>query len=138
MFHGLAEGIWLYKLNKINAHPKGNWYCLVQKKIDQQTVYGSQSYSKTGTNGDKKVKTGRGVRHGCCLSWITFKLYSEYLTKDPVEGFGDFKIRVQVIRTVKYADDFMLLAEEEKVLQGMIHWLTEIGRCYGMEMNKKS
>ena len=29
----------------------------------------------------------------------------------------------------------MLLAKEEKVLQDMIDKLTEIGGCYGMEMN---
>ena len=85
----------------------------------------------------RSVKTGRGVRQGCCLSQILFKLYSEYLTKDAVEGFEDLKIRVKVIHTVKYADDFVLLAKEETVLQGMIHRLTEIGRCYGMEMNKE-
>jgi hypothetical protein len=36
---------------------------------------------------------------------------------------------------VKYAGDLELLAKEEKVLQGMIDKLTEIGGCYGMEMN---
>ena len=36
---------------------------------------------------------------------------------------------------MKYADDLVLLAKEEKVLQDMIDKLTEIGRCYGMEMN---
>jgi hypothetical protein len=36
---------------------------------------------------------------------------------------------------VKYADDFVLLAREEMLLQGMIFKLIEIGRCYGMEMN---
>jgi len=36
---------------------------------------------------------------------------------------------------VKYADDLALMAKEETVLQGMIDKLTEIGRCYGMEMN---
>jgi hypothetical protein len=35
---------------------------------------------------------------------------------------------------VKYADDLMLLAKEEALLQGMIERLNEIGRCYGMEM----
>jgi len=36
---------------------------------------------------------------------------------------------------VKYADDLVLLAKEEKVLQDMIDKLIEIGRCYGLEMN---
>jgi hypothetical protein len=36
---------------------------------------------------------------------------------------------------VKYADDLLLTAKEETVLQGMIDKLIEIGRCYGMEMN---
>jgi hypothetical protein len=36
---------------------------------------------------------------------------------------------------VKYADDLVLMAKEETVLQGMINKLIEIGRCYGMEMN---
>jgi hypothetical protein len=33
-------------------------------------------------------------------------------------GFGDFKIGGQVICTVKYTDDVVLLAKEEMVLQG--------------------
>jgi hypothetical protein len=49
-----------------------------------------------------------------------------YNGKEALEGFGDFKIGGQVIRTVKYADDLVLLAREEKVLQGMVDRLTEI------------
>jgi hypothetical protein len=33
------------------------------------------------------------------------------------------------IRTVKYADDRVLLGKEETVLQGIIDRLIEIGRC---------
>jgi hypothetical protein len=83
----------------------------------------------------RSVKTGRGVRQGCCLSSILFNLYSEYLTEEALEGFGDFITGGQVICTVKYADDLVLLVKEETVLQGMIDKLIEIGRCYGMEMN---
>ena len=52
-----------------------------------------------------------------------------------MEGLGDYKIGGQIIHTVKYADDLVALAKEEKVLQDMIDKLIEIGRCYGMEMN---
>jgi len=34
-----------------------------------------------------------------------------------------------------YADDLVLLAKEEKVLQDMFDKLIETGGCYGMEMN---
>jgi hypothetical protein len=83
----------------------------------------------------RSVKIGRRVRQGCCLSPILFNLYSEYLTKEALEGFGDFKIGGQVIGTVKHADDVVLLAREETVLQGVVGRLIEIGRRYGMEMN---
>ena len=83
----------------------------------------------------KSVKFGRGVRQGCCLSPILFNFYSECLIKETLEGFGDFKIGGKIIHPVKYADDLVLLAKEGKVLQDMIDKLTEIGRCYGMEMN---
>ena len=59
----------------------------------------------------------------------------ECLTKEALEGFGDFKIGGQIIHTVKYADDLVLLAKEGNVLQKMIDTLIEIGGCYGMEMN---
>ena len=36
---------------------------------------------------------------------------------------------------MKYADDLVLMAKEETVLQGMIDKLIETGRYYGMEMN---
>jgi len=62
-------------------------------------------------------------------------LCSECLTKEALEGFGDFKIGGQIIHTAKHADDLVLLSKEEKVLLDMIDKLIEIGGCYGMEMN---
>ena len=43
--------------------------------------------------------------------------------------------RTKVICTVKYADDLVLLAKEETMLQGMFGSLIEIGSFYGKEMN---
>ena len=81
------------------------------------------------------MQIGRGVRQGCCLSPILFNLYSECLTKEALDGLGDFNIGGQIIQTVKYADDLVLMAKEETALEGMIDKLIEIGSCCGMEMN---
>jgi len=62
-------------------------------------------------------------------------LYREYLAKEALDGLRDLNIGGQIIQTVKYADDLVLMAKEETVLQGMIDKLIEIGKCYGMEMN---
>jgi len=83
----------------------------------------------------RSVQIGRGVRQECCLSPILFNFYSECVIKEALDGLGDFNIGGQIIQTVKYADDLVLMAKEETVLQSMTDNLTEIGRCYGMEMN---
>jgi hypothetical protein len=62
----------------------------------------------------RRLKTGGGVRQGCCLSPIPINLYSEYLNKEAHESFGDFIIGGQVIRTLKYAVDLVLLAKKEE------------------------
>ena len=69
------------------------------------------------------------------MSPILFNLYSECVTKEALDGLGDFNIGVQIIQNVKYAEDLVLMAKEETVLQGMIDKLIETGRYYGMEMN---
>ena len=43
-----------------------------------------------------------------------------------LDGLGDFNIGGQIILTVKYADDLMLMFKEETVLQDMIDKLIEI------------
>jgi hypothetical protein len=61
---------------------------------------------KQDQEGMIRVKIGRRVRRGCCWSPILFNFYGEYLNKEALEGYGDYKVGGQAIRTVKYADDF--------------------------------
>jgi hypothetical protein len=62
----------------------------------------------------------------CCQLYSN--LYCEYLNKEARECFGDYRIGGKVIRTQKYADDPVLLAKEEAVLQGMAEIQNETGR----------
>jgi hypothetical protein len=83
---------------------KGNGIDWRERRLISK-LYMEQSVKvRLDQGGTRSVKIGRGVRQGCCLSPILFNLYSKYLTKVVLEGFGDFKIGGQVIRTVKYAD----------------------------------
>jgi len=76
-----------------------------------------------------RVQIGRGFRLGCCLSPILFNLYSECHTKEAVDRLGNFKNGGQIIPTVKYADELVLMAKEETVPHGMIDKLIEIGKA---------
>jgi len=77
----------------------------------------------TEPRGTRGVKIGSGVRQECCLSPILFSSYSKCLTKEALEGFGDFKIGGQIIYTEKYADD---------LIQSFIHFPPIIAgnNCY--------
>jgi hypothetical protein len=66
------------------------------------------------------------VCHGFCSNCTA----NEYLTYETSGEFENIRIKEQVIRKMKYADDLMLLAKGEMVLQGMFDILIEIGgRC---------
>ena len=66
------------------------------------------------------------------MSPILFNLYSECHTKEALDGLGDFNIGGKIIQTVKYGDDLVIMAKEQRVLQGIIGKLILIGRCFGI------
>lgn len=51
---------------------------------------------------------------------IPVNVFSAYLTKEALKGVWNFQIIGQIIRTLKYVYDLVLLAKEEAVIQGMI------------------
>ena len=100
MLQRLAEGIGPCKLDQINADPKGYWYRLVRKDSSTHHTW-IRELKQTWTRGrQERVKIRRGVRQGCCLSLILFNLYTIHLTMEDIEGFEEFKLGGQVIRTV--------------------------------------
>jgi hypothetical protein len=96
VLHRLSEGIWPCKLDQINADPKEHWYEMMWKKIHQKTGRGSARWSTNGPRRHKECEGWRGELRQGCLPQILFNLNSEYLSKEALEGFGDFKIAGQV------------------------------------------
>jgi len=94
-------------MEQINADPKGNGIDWRERSLISNLYLGQSFKVRLNRGETRSVKNGRGVRQGCCLSPVLFNLYSECLTKEAPEGFGDFKIGGQIIHAVKYADDLV-------------------------------
>jgi hypothetical protein len=78
----------------------------------------------------RSVKIGGSVRKGSSLSPILFRHRVSNIAREILEG--DFKTEEKSILTVQCADNLVLLAKEETVLQGIIDRLTEVVRFHGM------
>ena len=63
--------------------------------INFQLIHGTKISLNQGE--PDKVKIGRGVRQGSCMSPILFNLYGEYLMKEALAEVGEFKIGEQLL-----------------------------------------
>ena len=81
------------------------------------------------------VNIGRGVRQGCCMSPIVFKLYGEYLMKEAWAEVGDFKVGGRLFNNIRFADDTAIIAKTQEELQDIVNRLVDTGRKYDMEIN---
>jgi len=68
----------------------------------------------------------KGVRQGCLLSPYLFNIMCEVLMRLALEGFeSGFKIGGRLVTNLRYADDIVLIASNEKELQEIVsrlHW----------------
>lgn len=82
------------------------------------------------------MKVVRGIRPGL-LCYRLYSTYADYnLQRKFLKSLENGKKRGEEIHTLKCADDLVLLAKDETVLQIAIDEIAEVGRQYRMECGK--
>jgi hypothetical protein len=78
----------------------------------------------------------KGVRQGCVLSPLLFNLYTEGIFKE-IEDMKGITIGGININNLRYADDTVLLAENETDLQRLLETTKNLSEKYGLKFNIK-
>ena len=78
-----------------------------------------------------------GARQGCTLPPILFNLYNELLIEEALENVEGIKVNGKRYTDFWYADDTLLMADNETALQNMINEVIKTCKTYGMALNPK-
>ena len=78
----------------------------------------------------------RGVRQGCVMSPDLFSLYSENIFRN-VEEISGIIIGGRNINNIRYADDTVLIADNEQDLQHLVDEVVAHSEQLGLELNCK-
>ena len=102
-------------------------------------LYENQRANIRLDNCEEEAKIRKGVRQGCSLSPIIFNMYIEEAMNKVKEGSCNegIKIHGERIIMLRFADDIVLLAENEKSLQETLCKMEEILIKYKMKINSK-
>ena len=82
----------------------------------------------------QKIK--RGVRQGCVLCPDLFSLYGEIIMRN-IEGQPGIRVGGHNINNLRYADDTVLISENEKDLQQLLNIVESKSKEKGLELNSK-
>ena len=85
----------------------------------------------------EEVDILRGVRQGCILSPILFNLYTERMIEEALQGKRGIQINGENMTNIRYADDTVLMAENEQELQHLLQDVNQACKKYGMALNYK-
>ena len=82
---------------------------------------GQEATVRTGHGTTDWLQIGKGVCQGCILSPCLFNLYAEYIMRNAglEEAQAGIKIARRNINNLRYADDTILLAENEEELESL-------------------
>merc|ERR1711942_367554 len=119
----LIEVLISYKINPMIID------LIVQMYKDDHTII------KLGSMTEKVEVTG-GIRQGCCISTLLFKLVTfkiiEDLRKEKLYKIGKFEDN-----SIWLADDATLIAEDLQTLEKLLKCLSRVGGRYGLQINEK-
>ena len=90
---------------------------------------------KVGEVHSKHFRVACGLRQGCILSPLLFSLYINSLILKLKEAEVGVKCREQLISVLLYADDAVILAEDEKLLKRGLEVLMEWCKEWSVEVN---
>ena len=82
------------------------------------------------------LKIEKGIRQGCVLSPTLFNLYTDIIFRN-IDQRPGIKIGGHTINNLRYADDTVLLAENETELQQILDTVKTQSERYGLFMNVK-
>merc|ERR1711888_285888 len=102
---------------------------IVQMYRDDYTII------KLGNMEEKMEITG-GIRQGCCISTLLFKLIT-FKVIEKLRKERKYKIGKYEDNSLWLADDATLIAENLQILEQLLNCLSEAGREYGLEINKE-
>merc|ERR1711891_74161 len=85
---------------------------------------------------EQKVEVTGGIRQGCCLSTLLFKMVT-YKIIDELRKEKLFKMREFEDNSIWLADDATLIADSLQTLKKLLECLSRAGGKYGLQINKK-
>ena len=83
---------------------------------------GQEATVRTGHGTTDWFQIGKGVRQGCILSPCLFNLHEEYIMRNAglEEAEAGIKIARRNISNLRYADETILMAENEEELKDIL------------------
>jgi len=117
--------------------------CLETTDIEENDIaiisnlyWQQQTKIRIDNNISDPLNIQRGVRQGCVLSPALFNLYTDTIFRK-IEHLPGLKIGGRNINNLRYADDTVLLAEDENTLQEIVDVVKKESEKFGLLMNTK-
>lgn len=120
------------------------WVAMEENKIPTQYINAVKelydeniSFVKNRSNIDGPFLVNKGLRQGCCLSPTLFKVYLNSALKIWNRKCNSMGVQVgeRNIQTLLFADDQVILAEDEEDAEYMLRKLVEEYEKWGLELN---